>query len=435
MLEPEYRRDMQRSYLVLKEEKEGTDYSMKMLANNKIKGFLELEIHAVDNKKEYCYETTGKQTMDILFRKTPLRANQIKTILTEMIMTIKRSREYLLLEDNFVLEPEYIYMNLDGAGVSLIYFSGHEERIGEQLLRLIEYMMDRVDYKDKTAVYLIYGIYKLCREESCTFERILEYLTNEESLKEDLSEYERKEEEIRQQEKLLEDMEEEVESEEEKRRYPLWVWAGGVLSVFISLGIIVLAANKGIFFDLVTGQIMIGKMAILLGVLGAVEAFVLLRLLDEKNKIAYIDRKTEYIKPVEEKWAQASSAKKAEEEVEKQTAQGDDTEQATVVLAQRERGYILEPEQKEIYMPIMVLEFPFFIGTLKTKVDYAINSRNVSRFHAKLEQEGEKFYLADLNSTNGTFINGRRLLPNEREQVELGDLISFADVTYRFSRK
>jgi len=41
---------------VLKEEKENLDYSMKMLANNKIAGFLDLEIHAIDNKREYYYD-------------------------------------------------------------------------------------------------------------------------------------------------------------------------------------------------------------------------------------------------------------------------------------------------------------------------------------------------------------------------------------------
>ena len=68
-------------------------------------------------------------------------------------------------------------------------------------------------------------------------------------------------------------------------------------------------------------------------------------------------------------------------------------------------------------------------------MDYAINSRNVSRFHAKLEKEGDQFYLMDLNSTNGTFINGKRLGSNERELIEMGDVIAFADVSYRFGKE
>ena len=73
--------------------------------------------------------------------------------------------------------------------IKLIYFTGYEERIGEQLLRLIEYIMDKADYNDKAAVCLIYGIYKICREENCTFDRILEYLGNSAVLEADLAVY------------------------------------------------------------------------------------------------------------------------------------------------------------------------------------------------------------------------------------------------------
>ena len=113
----------------------------------------------------------------------------------------------------------------------------------------------------------------------------------------------------------------------------------------------------------------------------------------------------------------------------------EDMEQATVVLAERGERYVLLPEQKDTYVPIYMKEFPFFIGTLKTKVDYAINSRSVSRFHAKIEQENGQFFLVDLNSTNGTFVNGEKLKPNERHIIYQGDLISFAEIGYWFGKE
>ena len=477
MLQPEYKRDMYKSYLVLKEEGDNLDYSMKMLANNKIAGFLDLEIHAIDNKKEYYYDTTEKQPIDIVFRKMPLKEKQIKTMLSEIIMTIKQAREYLLSEDHFVLAPEYIYMNLDGTGIKLIYFTGYEERIGEQLLRLIEYIMDKADYNDKAAVCLIYGIYKICREENCTFDRILEYLGNNAVLEADLAVCERKEQEVLYQKEILPEVEEEVESEVEKKKYPVWVWLCCVISVLISMGLIGFAANSGIMTDVVTGKIMPVKMVLVLGVTGLLEAYCLMRLLDEKNKIAYIDKKIEYVKPMEEatsmqrnqiKYTGESSQKKegqyqytappktvlkkeerivvqepstiytyecAESKKEAEEEIAEETEQATVILAARGNRYVLSPEQKGLYVPIYMQEFPFFIGTLKTKVDYVINSPSVSRFHAKIEQENEQFFLVDLNSTNGTFVNGQRLEPNEKCMIYPGDLIAFAEIGYRFGKE
>jgi pSer/pThr/pTyr-binding forkhead associated (FHA) protein len=41
--------------------------------------------------------------------------------------------------------------------------------------------------------------------------------------------------------------------------------------------------------------------------------------------------------------------------------------------------------------------------------DIAINSRFISRHHALLVRHGNATFLMDLNSTNGTFVNSRRI--------------------------
>lgn len=50
----------------------------------------------------------------------------------------------------------------------------------------------------------------------------------------------------------------------------------------------------------------------------------------------------------------------------------------------------------------------------------------VSKRHAEIKLIGGKFVLTDLNSTNGTFVNGRRLAPGET--IELAN-----QMTLRFS--
>lgn len=49
----------------------------------------------------------------------------------------------------------------------------------------------------------------------------------------------------------------------------------------------------------------------------------------------------------------------------------------------------------------------------------------ISRRHARIEQEGDRFYLVDLGSRNGTKLNGRLLLPNERTPLWNEDVIEF----------
>jgi hypothetical protein len=59
----------------------------------------------------------------------------------------------------------------------------------------------------------------------------------------------------------------------------------------------------------------------------------------------------------------------------------------------------------------------------------------VSRQHCKLERRGERLYIADLGSTNGTYYNNRRLLPFQEQAVGDGDrlIIGALHVIVRFS--
>ena len=82
------------------------------------------------------------------------------------------------------------------------------------------------------------------------------------------------------------------------------------------------------------------------------------------------------------------------------------------------------------YNNITITSFPFFIGKLKKNVDYCLENNAISRFHAKITQEGERFYLTDLNSTNGTYLNKEALQTYEKKEIKVGDEITFANITY-----
>jgi pSer/pThr/pTyr-binding forkhead associated (FHA) protein len=61
--------------------------------------------------------------------------------------------------------------------------------------------------------------------------------------------------------------------------------------------------------------------------------------------------------------------------------------------------------------------------------DVVFQEESVSRSHAEIRCENGKYFLHDLLSTSGTFVNNRRI---ERCLLNSGDLISLANVQFMF---
>ena len=72
--------------------------------------------------------------------------------------------------------------------------------------------------------------------------------------------------------------------------------------------------------------------------------------------------------------------------------------------------------------------FPFTLGRNET-ADFQIDSRRVSREHAAILKEGGRYRIQDLDSTNGTFVNGQRV---EKAKLEDGDVLLIADAEFTF---
>ena len=67
--------------------------------------------------------------------------------------------------------------------------------------------------------------------------------------------------------------------------------------------------------------------------------------------------------------------------------------------------------------------------------ELTLNDGSVSKIHAALLMTAEGTLLvADTGSTNGTYINGRRITYGESRQIEDGDVIGFGDVEVRLRK-
>ena len=74
------------------------------------------------------------------------------------------------------------------------------------------------------------------------------------------------------------------------------------------------------------------------------------------------------------------------------------------------------------------------VGKLSAAADAVIDLPTVSRIHAKIRKVEEEYYLTDLNSRNGTVVNGRILKSGEEYCLQNEDEVDFAQARYIFLR-
>lgn len=121
----------------------------------------------------------------------------------------------------------------------------------------------------------------------------------------------------------------------------------------------------------------------------------------------------------------------------------EDEDEATSLLVDDEPTSLLS-EGPQITYPYLIrkssfdrtdINKPVFrIGKERSYVDcFVANNNAVSRIHADIITRNNCYFVKDENSTNGTYVNGNRLSPNEEVQVFDGDIITFANEEFEFN--
>ena len=152
----EYRKEADgKTYLLLKKTREA--YEEQMIQRNHISGILPM----VRSERTDCYkyEITGKKNLAMTFERVPMNAEQVERVLRSILDTLEGGKEYLLSEDNYLLCPEHIYLRLPEYEVSLCYYPEYNIPFAEQLGKLFEALLNRVDYREDKAIALVYALY------------------------------------------------------------------------------------------------------------------------------------------------------------------------------------------------------------------------------------------------------------------------------------
>ena len=475
-----YRRDKDHNYMILDAPGEltGEEYQVRRLVGNHIPHLLKCNRRMMDGKAVFFYEVTGMQPMFRVFEKRQINQEEMVELLQDIKEALENTQRYLLDGNQLLFEPEFLFFHTQTREWNLCYLPTYDGNMTESFRKLSEYLLKRLDHSDEQAVMLGYEVYSKASEENYRISEVLQMIyqvgrkncAQEEGLPEDPEQSEKvkisKKSEVSEQENFEDLCSEDSFFEQEESEYTIPENIENIKTAK--------QREKGISknendmqrrTDEYRGQAEQKKQIqnkkttglkksmkhkktarckkkakykkyagyvvifILLAAVAAVLVeFEVLSTVQAGGMLFLAAGIFIYVAGIQKENFQKGERKKS------QVSDDFDEEMGTCILQQGKNIKIavlvsLNPEE---YVNILLYREETRIGKEGRQADVCINRDVISRVHAKILRREEEYFLMDLDSTNGTYINGKRLGGDGMEKLQQGDRVSFADLEYIF---
>lgn len=401
------RNEFDKSYLLIEKLGQSDTYIYKMLTQNSIPGIPECKIRYLDEKIFLAYDVTGKKTLERSFSDRKMCFSD----LTELFYGIRKimhcANDYLLDREGFLLQPKYMFTDLGTGELSCLYYLPKDIGKKEEKYRpFADFILDKVDHKDEHAVNIAYHFYKISKEEYFSFDSFIGFMEKESLLVQ--IQNQKKEQELKD-ESIVIDKDEIIATEDifekekgESNHCGKWLMVAVVF--MIGVGLLVGYWCIPSLQDYPLYMLVPGVTLIIVAVILLVRKFM--TWYQEKRETIYEEPKD----PV-----------RVEDYFE------DVADEVTVFFDQDE--YLTLKWKEDYFSKEFILEeFPVTVGKIQSKVKMVIEDASISRLHARFRKQGNTIYLQDLDSTNGTYVNKKKLFIGEESIIKRGDEIQFGKI-------
>ena len=453
-----YYKEQQHHYMVIRlnEKVDETQYQYRMLCIRKPKNILQLTIRNIDGVTYGYYDITSCISIKQLYGNRYLDMDDISKIMDGIRVACEALDRYLLDADRIKLDPEMIFFSMNKNEYFFTYMLVEEANKGsESVSPLLDYLLEKVNPEDTKATEYVYQVYEYYERGNFDVWDAIELLpieNGETTIKEDEVKEEKYERKATPEESstFLDDSIDYLDSisiDADDHRVNYGVYFG-----VIGLGGIGIVACSILFFlmDLSDTEMMVliaGFVSSLL-IIGIGASLLVKQNLNNRDEKEYEESIRLYVEDaMESRDAKVDQSicvedfmagdvrrvsRTTREDLGSKTDGNRDNDEGQTVFFEPAAGseYKLYAMDKKNKQHISLDKLPIIIGKMPNFSDCVLDHPSISRVHAKLERKDGELTLEDLNSTNGVYLNGIRLLPNESRIIEPGDEIRLGKLNY-----
>lgn len=493
LLKTEYVRNLNCNYerLLLDKKPEERRYQYCILNRGGIKGLLPCSLRYINGVAYLYYDISSKQNVAQLYGNKCVSRAWVADFLWSMRQIGQELERFLLDSKNIIWRPEQIFQDLESKVFSFLYVPYFEGDSG--YLKLMEFLIDHIDYEDEVLVECVYGMYEQLERNGEIYLQAQIYedakrLEAQEAQIQTMDEQEamavnpheagyggmdisgrNRRARAAEKERTIEELGRAGEAGRrpaiqesvrmgEAGRGPGAEEAGRMRAAGRGNTIQELGKTK------VSGRGPAIRESVKTNAAGkesAAEESARIKAGGQEIVTERVNRESASGKPTEREETEKvekrgirgifEGKKKRGREFREDYRQSMQREMAGYAVAEDiqfeeepfGRTIFIEEKQEDARIPhrlftaegrlLATLDKPVFsIGKKKEEADLVLDNSSVSRIHARIVQEKAEAYLEDLNSTNGTFKNGLRLQPYEKRKLEEGDEIKFGSVILIF---
>lgn len=403
-----YQRNLHKSYMCIETTKDIVQsHELILLQKYKVPQLLDMQIVIQDGKTQYWFEVTGKQQLADYLGGKPIGMEMLRTILFSLEQVCEKMPEFLLKEDRLSLQKELIYVDLADKTVHFTYLPFEDGCFPEKFQAWMAETLKEIDHQEQTCVELAYQVYEASINENISIHQVLREVMKNNVLKPEIPIFETVEKE-KKAEFLQRDLQEEQVLSQKKR-----------IGTFLADAI---AEKK----EEIQWEI---KEYFQSRVPSSIRNYLKSDESQKAKESTILSRLSRKKSGEKEKKTQKKKQKK------KKTSKEMPIETYHTQKLYKNKN---QPEGKLVYQgenqceDIWIQGVEFFIGRNSGQADANIKTESISRLHAKiLKKEGE-YYIEDLNSTNGTYLNGEKLEYHKSKKLNKNDRIQFGAEAYVF---
>lgn len=436
-------------------------YQMKMLEKNEITGFLKFSLRMMNNQMYGYYHVTSYQPLTVIYKMNKLTWEDVCALCKSIEQINHTVEEYLLDAGAVLFTPEHIYVNRGKKEIRYVYAPEQTTTWQESIRHLFDYILEHFDHtEDKHKIMSLYQLHQGISDGSIDGKHIMEYLCvseqNEEIIAEEqFFEQTEENEEISQEEiKIPAVTKEEVVDEREEIPQEKIKIAGicsGVTGMLSVLCFIVLFFPEYIPFAIpFTYLIIAGLLCLVLCILAmkqkkkwqqgimitqkTQQAFTVEVKQSQNGETEEVPHNMNFDKPYRTVETMQVEEKELQETNEFETYDGN-----TMLLS----DYMKKNKRKEVLklillsakeQTIVIEQFPCTVGSSEEFSDVCIKHAVVSKNHLCIGKGEEGYWVEDMNATNGTYLNEKRLQPFGRENLQSGDILGIANLRYKVEK-